>query len=244
MKWLKITPLLMLALAIDGFQFFVSIGLSAISAIPGTVGGCAVGAYYAGKVGCFVVGIIGSIPIVNGALATVTIPLGIVIGFAISICISFTLGSILVLFLELAGVLDRKAALMAYLGEVIPGLSALPAWTGLVIRCATRELKGEVLGGALKSVAGMAGALVLPNTPVGNAMGQRTLNDKGTIARAQPRYENAEQNVTRTESSRNIPMQDMRIRPATRTPTNNNAQPRIALNDNVPSLDTTYAKAA
>jgi hypothetical protein len=167
----------------------------------------------------------------NGA-AVITEPIGIAVGFAISICISFTLGSVLVLFLQLIGVLDKKAALMAYIGEALPGFSMLPAWTALVIRCAMKDVKNELMGTVLNTAIGIGGALVLPNTKVGNATQAGTLNSRRTIVDAQPEYESQEDEQA-TTSSRALPMQDMRLRPVTRGAANN-----------TPTDTTPYAKAA
>ncbi len=163
MNLVKITPFLLIALCIDGFQFFISLALSAVALFPGTVGGCAIGAEVAGEVGCAALGLVGSIPIVNGVLATVTEPIGIVLGFAISICISFVFGSMLVLFLKVFGLLDHKAALMTYMGEVLPGFSALPVWTALVLRCAYVKAKEELVGGIVSSVGVIAGGIHTPH---------------------------------------------------------------------------------
>ncbi|TSC68480.1 MAG: hypothetical protein G01um101456_635 [Parcubacteria group bacterium Gr01-1014_56] len=141
MNLVKVTPLLLFALCIDGFQFLISLALSVVALIPGTTGGCAVGAYFAGEIGCAVLGVLGSFPVINGVLATVTEPIGIALGFAISICISFTLGSMLVLFLQMFGMLDKKAAVLVYMGEVLPGFSMLPAWTALVVYSAIKKNK-------------------------------------------------------------------------------------------------------
>lgn len=242
MNWVKIAPLLFLALAIDGFQFLVSLALSVVAAAPGTAlgaaGGAAAGAYLCqgfGSViiaGCSATGgiVLGLFGTWFDGAAVITEPIGIALGFAVSICISFTLGSVLVLFLQVLGVLDKKAATAAYIGEVLPGLSALPAWTALVVRCAMKEAKKEVLGGVLGGVAGIGGVLTLPNTAVENAAraGTRTpaRNDREDI------NQSTDQNERSPETStQKIPMQDMRLRSA--RPADNNPQPQ-------PS----YAKAA
>ncbi len=226
MQLLKLTPLLLLALAIDGFQFFVSLALSVIAALPGTTlgaaGGAAAGSYICqgwGSViisGCAATGglVLGVFGTWFDGAAVITEPIGIAVGFAISICISFTLGSILVLFLQLIGVLDKKAALMAYMGETLPGFSMLPAWTALVIRCGMKEVRGEIMGTVLKTAIGVGGALVLPNTGVGNAMREGTLTNRRTIVEAQPEYEFQEDEQAATPP-RALPMQDMRLRRST-----------------------------
>jgi hypothetical protein len=176
MNLVKVIPVLLFALFIDAIQFFVSLSLSVVAAFPGTLGGCAVGSYYAGKIGCFVLGAIGTIPVVNGALATVTEPLGIVLGFAVSACISFMLGSMLVLFLLFLGILNKRAVLMTYVGEALPGFGILPAWTGLVVYSVYKDSKEKALGtgvGGLLSFGSMLGAQLNPlSTPAGNAVRQ------------------------------------------------------------------------
>lgn len=232
MKLVKFLPFLLIALVIDGFQFLISLALSVIAAFPGTVGGCAVGGYFLGKMGCYVLGLVGTFPIINGALATVTEPVGIVLGFVISICISFTVGSILVLFLYMAGVLDKKAAALAYMGEVLPGLNMLPAWTALVVRCAMNEARNKVVGTTiLNTMIGFGGALVLPNTKVGDAMRAGTLLGSGGLAREMPQEELEE---LRTAPQQRVPMQDMRLRRTV----------PAAANDNFKTSNTPYAKAA
>jgi len=208
----KYSPFFILALCIDGFQFLISLALSVITLMPGTIGGCAFGAYYAGEVGCAVLGLIGSIPVVNGVLALAAAPIGMALGFAISICISFTLGAMLILFLLLAGFLDKKAVLFCFTMEVLPGFSMLPAWTGFVMRCAYVNEKEKLVGGIVGGVTVVASGLVLPNSPIGNAMRQGTLVGSGGLARDIPRKEPQDAAYTTTQRT---PMQDVRIKPAT-----------------------------
>jgi hypothetical protein len=165
----------------------------------------------------------------NGALAMATEPLGIALGFTISICLSFTLGSMLVVFLKLAGLLDGKSAALAYIGEVIPGVEALPAWTGLVWRCVSKAAKGVIMKKALGGVANMASGLVLPETPVGEAMQQGT-----QLGIAQAINWTGEEGDTEAPAQQEISrkyntMQDIKTRPLRAS---NNNTPRAA-NDNL-----------
>ena len=139
--WIKNALLIMFALAIDGLQALIGLGVSVIAAFPGTVGGaaagCAAGAHVAGTFGCTVggafLGILGSVPVINGALATVTIPLGVGIGFTIDVCLSLTLGTALILALFLCGMYYPKYAWNCGIAEFLPGFNIIPGWTALVI---------------------------------------------------------------------------------------------------------------
>ncbi len=211
MNWIKVTPFLLFAICIDGFQFLISLALSVVATLPGTTGGCAVGAYFAGEVGCAVLGVLGSFPVINGALAMVTEPIGMALGFAISVCISFTLGTMLILFLQLFGLLDKKAAVLTYMGEVLPGFSVLPAWTALVLRCLYTNNKGVLTAGLVSSVLTVGSTLVLPNNKVGNAVRQGTLVGSSGFRREMPRKEFEE--LRPSSPQRNLPMQDVRFNP-------------------------------
>lgn len=187
-KMTLLAPLLLFALVIDGLQFLVTLALAAI-AIPTVAGGltgAAAGAYMCQNLGSWVIAGCsaagGTVLAVLGTFfdgaAVVTEPIGVAMGFAISICISFTLGTILVLFLFFTGTLNKKAAAMAYIGETLPFFSSmLPAWTTLVIRCGMSTVKKE----AFKTLLNTTGALslgqklVLPDNEIGNAMRAGTL---------------------------------------------------------------------
>jgi hypothetical protein len=232
MSFVKFSPYFLFAFAIDGFQLLIDLAVSRIATLPGTVGGCAIGAQLGGKLGCLILGAFGSIPVINGGLAILTEPIGIAVGFAIGVCISMIFGSMLVLFLELAGVLDRKAATAVYIGEALPGVGAFPAWTGLVIRCALKESKKKLLATAKKKTPPVIAFAEqqaernspgIPKTPV-----------QPTISTSAPANDNTS---TENPASR-IPMQDMRVIPAAATttrptPVNNNSLGKIQ-----------YAKAA
>ena len=204
-------PFLLVAICIDGFQFLISLALSVVAVLPGTVLGCATGAYFAGEVGCAIVGALGSLPFINGPLTQASGPIGTVLGIVISICISFTLGSILILFLQLFGILDKKAALMAYMGEVLPGLNILPAWTALVVRCGINEMKKEASDGVLNTVVSIGSKLVLPNTPIGTAIQAGTLIGSRGLAKEMSREELKE--LRSASAQKNLPMQDVRLSP-------------------------------
>jgi hypothetical protein len=242
MMFIKVTPLFLLALFIDAMQFLLALGFSAAMAIPGTIGGATLGGVggqflcsgfgsavenICSTIGAGVFGLIGSAPFINGPIAAVTEPIGIALGFAISVCLSFTFGSMLVFFLFLFGLLDKKAAMFTYIGEALPGFGMLPAWSALVARCAYVSYKeaarGKVVGGLITT----SQSFVLPESPIGEAMGKGT--DIG-ITRAFAAGEFTEQEEKQEIPERKSPaMQDIKLRPLSAA--NDNA-PR-AVNDNL-----------
>ncbi len=168
--WIKGTLLIIFALCIDGLQALIGLGISIIAAFPGTVGGAAagcVGAQYivAGKISCavggFVLGIIGSFPIINGALATVTVPLGMAVAFTIDICLSLTLGSGLIMALIFCGMFHPKYIWSGSIVEFLPCFDILPGWTAMVVLSIMETSKQK--GGALGAAAGVALAAQSPS---------------------------------------------------------------------------------
>lgn len=106
---------LFVALAIDGLQALVSLGLS----------GLVLGASL--------------IPVLGAAAA----PVGVILGIVINICISLTMGSALVfVVLPLCGLWYPSKMLPAFL-EVVPGINNLPVWTIGVARCVLHKYKEE-----------------------------------------------------------------------------------------------------
>lgn len=204
MKVLVVALLTFFALVIDGFTFLVSLALSVVAAAPGTFGGCAVGAAVAGKAGCAVLGLLGSFPIINGALATFTEPVGIVLGITITICINCTLGSILILFLIFARIFDGKTVVGCLIGEALPGVSMLPLWTGMVIRCSMKAAKKGEFGAVLGVAATLGGGLSLSNiSKVNPSIGAAAQQGQriGAIAQVNPdEYGSEELDTAREES--------------------------------------------
>jgi hypothetical protein len=161
--WIKSTLLIMFALIIDGLQALIGLGVSVIAAFPGTFGGTILGCLgaqqiVAGKISCVVgglaLGILGSVPIVNATLATVTIPLGLAIGFTIDVCLSLTLGAGLMFVLFMFGMFYPKYVCPGSIAEFLPGFDILPGWTALVVLSILEKSKEE--GGMLGAVAGVA----------------------------------------------------------------------------------------
>lgn len=137
-------------LFIDGIQAALSAGILAISMFPGTFAGgalgCIAGQQIAGDVGCgiggFILGIAGSAANVIGP---VTAPIGVMIGFALSICVALTLGSGFITLLIFSGMFYPKYVLPGGIGELIPGVSLIPAWTAIAIFSAVQKNKDEKL---------------------------------------------------------------------------------------------------
>ena len=163
---MKAAALIMVALFIDGLQAAISAALAIVAAFPGTVGGaaagCAAGASVAGSLGCalggFIVGILGS---ALDVAAPFTEPIGIMLGFAISVCLSFTLGAGLIMLLILAGMYYPKFMLGGGVAELIPGFDIIPGWTAMTILCVLKKSKEQ--GGVIGTVASMATAAASPS---------------------------------------------------------------------------------
>ncbi len=147
---MKSVALIILALFIDGIQAGLSAAVFILTAFPGTIGGaaagCAAGAAVAGDIGCsfggFLLGLLGSIPLINGALAVATMPVGVILGFAISICVSMTFGAGLVMLLILTGMFYPKY-LSGGITELIPGVNCMPFWTALTLASVIRKYGDE-----------------------------------------------------------------------------------------------------
>ncbi len=173
------------ALFIDGLQAAVAWGLATIAAFPGTATGCAVGAAAAGKVGCLVLGLLGSLPIINGTLATVTIPIGIMLGLAISFCISATFGVALITLLAMDGMFYPKYILGGSVTELVPGINSIPAWSAMTVLCLLKKKKAEgthragLFGGAAL-VGAAAKTLLSPTSALGTVA--RNIKNVGDTA--------------------------------------------------------------
>jgi hypothetical protein len=143
---MKGAALITLALLIDGMQAAFSAGVLILSAFPGTFGGaaagCVAGNAVAGSIGCdiggFLLGLVGSIPLINGLLSTVTMPVGAILGFAISACLSLTFGAGLITLLIFTGMFYPKY-LSGGIAELIPGINCIPFWTALTISSVMRK---------------------------------------------------------------------------------------------------------
>jgi hypothetical protein len=95
--------------------------------------------------------------------APVTIPLAVGLGFAINICISLTLGSMLITFLWIYGMRYPGLVMGVFIGEAIPGFNDLPGWTLLAVRSVIRKAAEEKKGVA-SLAAGVASAILSPTS--------------------------------------------------------------------------------
>jgi len=189
---MRYSPLVLVALFIDGMQAAISWGIAVIAAFPGTIGGtaigCAGGSEVAGEIGCWagggILGFLGSIPLINGALATVTIPLGIVIGLAINMTLSLVLGGALVFLLMLWG-LNPLQKLWWSGAELIPGINNVPCWTFFTISCIwaknnNKKTRRGILGLATLALVPAQGIMALKED-TGRMLG----TSEGTVPRPQ-----------------------------------------------------------
>lgn len=162
MKKAPLMVLVMVALFVDGVQAAMSAGVFVLSAFPGTfagaAAGCAMGSAVGGSLGCdiggFLLGIVGSIPLINGVLATVTLPVGVILGFVISACLSMTIGAGLITLLMFSGMFYPKFLLPGGVAELIPGFNLIPTWTAITILSVLQKNKEK--GGVVGTVASVA----------------------------------------------------------------------------------------
>lgn len=183
---LKSGALLVFAVLIDLMQAGISAGFLLLGTMLGTTGGAVGGAIFgqnvcswAGEtvaswcmgVGAAAGGFFGSAA--NVPLAAVGVPLGIGLGFAASVCISFTFGLLLIIFLWRSGMFYPSYVLTVFVGEAIPGIDIVPGWTLLVIRSimtkSAKEKKG--VGGM---VAGAALTVIAPGAGTATLLGRAT----------------------------------------------------------------------
>jgi hypothetical protein len=187
---MKGAALIVFALFIDGVQAAISASLVVVAAFPGTIAGSAAGCWAGSKilgdVGCavggFVLGLLGSIPVINGALAVVSEPIGLMLGFAIGVCISCTFGAALVLLLLFNGTFYPKYLAPGGIVELIPGFEVLPSWTAMTVACVLQKNKDVKNARALiaKGLQSVMKADLGPNSYIqkgGNAVTHRYAPD-------------------------------------------------------------------
>ncbi len=156
---MKSVILVLFALFIDGIQAALSGAILVITAFPGTffgaAAGCVVGKSLLGEFGCsvggFILGVLGSIPFVNGVLDVATVPIGLMLGFVFSICISCTLGVGLVTLLMFNNMFYPKYLLPGGITEILPGFGMLPTWTAITILSSIEHSKTQ--GGFIGTAA-------------------------------------------------------------------------------------------
>lgn len=170
---MKAAALIAFALFIDGMQAALSAALAVVAALPGTIAGgaagCIVGNYVLGNLGCAILGAVGGfLGSLLDAAAVITEPVGIIMGFVVTICISATFGAALIGLLIFSGMFklgNMKYVYGASIAELLPGLSILPSWTAMTVLCVLQKSKEE--GGVLGAAASVATAAASPSP--GNA---------------------------------------------------------------------------
>ncbi|MBC7836983.1 hypothetical protein H7X87_04405 [Acetobacteraceae bacterium] len=182
---IKATALVIFAIMIDAMQALISAGIAIVASFPGTAGGgifgCFAGKEIAGEVGCAVVGILGAVVATPlDAAAPYTIPLGIALGFAINICLSATFGSILLLFMTLAGYKPSVKYLWGGIGEMLPGVNNIPFWTALVILTVIKKSAKKGMSSFMSTALSMT-SLMSPTGAFGKATGAVMQVKEGTV---------------------------------------------------------------
>jgi hypothetical protein len=128
--------LLIPALAADGIQALLSLGLAGVFTTAG--------------------GLLNLVPVIGSVLSLgLVLPSGILIGFALNIVISATFGAFLVTTLAVSGVFYPRY-LISGGGELIPGLNNLPFWTLFTLLCILRKNREEREGNRTAANIGFA----------------------------------------------------------------------------------------
>ena len=156
---MKSASLIVFALFIDGVQAAVSASLAVIAAFPGTIGGgiagCFIGNSIAGDWGCTILGVVGGFfGTFLDISAVVTEPIGIGLGFVVSICLSVTFGAGLIALLMFNGMAYWKIIFSGGMVELLPGFDILPSWTAMTVACVLQKNKEDKLA-AQKIAAGL-----------------------------------------------------------------------------------------
>ncbi len=115
---LKGAGFLLFALFIDGLQAMLSLALT------GVLAGVSL------------------IPFIGQAVGAAAGPIGLVLGAAISICLSITMGGGLIAALALNGMFYPNKIIPAF-AELMPGINNGPVWTIVVVRCMMQKYKEE-----------------------------------------------------------------------------------------------------
>ena len=147
---MKLMLLIVPALLIDALQAGVSMALAGVSA------GAAL------------------IPIAGAAA-----PVGIVVGFVISVTLSLTFGWLVILLLGWQGMLYPGIAAMAFIGESVPGFGLLPVWTGLVFASYIRHVgktsaEGTAAAATAASLAARPAVQAIRIAQIGNETNAKT----------------------------------------------------------------------
>ncbi len=220
----------MLALMIDGLQALIGLGVSIVAAFPGTFAGGAAGClaaqkFVSGSVSCAIGGfILGTLGSFGNVAAPITIPIGIVIGFAVDVCLSLTLGIFLIGMLYVCKMFYPGYVTAVFIGEALPGFDILPGWTLLAVRSVLKKSAEE--GSGIASLAsGVGSAILSPGSPTSGL---------GTVARGISNMKNITSTLQSNSATNNTEETPSRIPSTLQTknfdgikPANDNLKPYV-----------------
>jgi hypothetical protein len=198
---------ILIALLIDGLQFFLDLAFTAIGAVSGTLGGAAAGAYVCSPAGATVQslcaaagGFLGTFT--NPALAAIMVPLCAFLGFVIGVVISLTIGSGLIFLLAYNGMYYPKPMGIGFITEIMPGFDMLPGWTTMVVICVFKDA-----GLSAQGVLGFAGSVgSVMQQKAGNAQQEEgKAGSEGTIGTPQ-RTSRLQNNTQQTQNTGRAPL--------------------------------------
>ncbi len=141
---------LFIALVLDVIPALLGLAIFLITAFPGTFGGaligCAAGNAVAGELGCqvggWVLGILGTLPIVNTEIAFFTAPIGAVISIVLIGCLNI-LALAAVLILVLYGRMFYLPYFFMGSIKIVPFINLFPWWTTVMWLSIRRKEKGK-----------------------------------------------------------------------------------------------------
>jgi hypothetical protein len=195
MWWLKSILLILIALFVDLFGMFLSF---LCIAMLGTLGGGAVayaacsnvGAGQTISQGCAAIGAL------FGTFANaVTMPLGIALGYGLTVCISAM--GLALLSVPLAQMdMFYPRYLLVSAGKIIPLLDIFPFLSGFVVACVMAKNAETKKGGLLGSAAKLVVAVAAPEAEIGTIIGTtlqvaQTRMPRADIRPPQRNYESA-----------------------------------------------------
>lgn len=138
------------AVALDALEIAVELFTTALGATTlGVAGGCALGAQYAGAVGCKVGGALGGIIGIFAQGTGAGEVMGALLGYVIDASITVGLGTMLVMFLVLSGRMSLKNFMYTtgvFVFKLLPIFGLAPGWTKYAWDCTGNEK--EVLDAA------------------------------------------------------------------------------------------------
>ena len=210
--------LIFFAFIIDALQWIVGWGAFVLGMVAPTVTGGAVGAIYCPTsltATCTFLGTVagGAINLIPG-VAQAGGAIGTAVGMALAIVISFTLGPLLCWFLWMAGYFNPRYMLPAFVGEVVPFMGFVPAWTGATVASVfTSKVAGAAGGTTVGKLFCAAGA-----TP-----GATPMLKAATFLRASAPPRDAKEGAERAAQTRTMVLQNLsqglkNVRPAAPKP--------------------------